>query len=719
MSLKRCTILKTIILVLFFYISNTNAAVSNLKFAVVQNGDSTDLGFNYMVNEGRVFIEETFNLSNTQSVYNIFTEEEAYQSFVDLINDGYNLIVSSSLNFGNAIYQVAAEYPNVKFLTRGRGNSTMPNLARISYNVQSADYMSGYFAGMSTVTNTVGIVLPGKQFSTYHQANSFAVGVKAAAKLLGKEIKIYCAATGSYNDADIATVATNLILSKGADIISQIQDDMTVSLISMNRGNLGIGTNGFPQRRVYGEKVGTSYVIDWGVLFMEACDRFLNNTWENGWSFLGDFSNNVIHLDTLSYRVPIDRATLILAEEDRFVKSDQYNPQYCDPSSCTVFNCTNGCVSYNDWSKATVFVPGVEFLGDISIPLTPVEFSKGAKITFSVLATICGVLILLCMVGVGIYRNAFAIRSASPIFCISILFGGLMIFAGVAVWITEPTNHLCRLRYWLVSLGYTIMLGSMVVKNVRIFLLFNNKELKVLKITNSKLFPYVGLALLLNCILLIIWTSIGDIHEVFKRNVDDIGKYEYIKDCYSSTAGNVTLYILLVYHGLMLLVGCFVSFKIRTVDIEDFNESKAIASTLYAIAFCLFIVIPLLISTAKIYQRIIILVASFTFTAASGLMILFIPKFFRIFVTGGDKSSFSSKLTSMTNNIDNLSYFPDEEIPNEYSKKETPGSGDSTPASGNTSPKSSTSNQASSQITTPDSHSVSNMEIPKTAEEQE
>jgi len=220
-----------------------------------------------MVNEGRVFIEEHFNLSNTISVYNIFTEAEAYDSFIGLINDGYNLIVSSSLNFGNAIYQVAEEYPNIKFLTRGRGNSTMPNLARISYNVQSADYMSGYFAGMSTVTNVVGIVLPGKQFSTYHQANSFAVGVKAAAKKLGKTIKIFCAATGSYNDADIATLATNLILAQNADIISQIQDDMTVSLISMNHGNLGIGTNGFPQRRVYGEKVGTSYVIDWCIIY--------------------------------------------------------------------------------------------------------------------------------------------------------------------------------------------------------------------------------------------------------------------------------------------------------------------------------------------------------------------------------------------------------------------------------------------------------------------
>ncbi|KAF2071762.1 hypothetical protein CYY_006928 [Polysphondylium violaceum] len=659
-----------ILFLILFFITLAQSAPP-LKFAVLQNGDSSDLGFNYMVNDGRIYVEDKFNTTSTKSLYDV-TEFNAYDKFVELIDQGYNLIVASSLEYGNAVYKAAANYPNVKFLTRGRGNSTMANLARISYNVQSADYMAGYFAGMNTNTNIVGIVIPGQSFNTYHHANSFAMGVKAASRYLGKDIKIYCASTNSYNDYDIAVLATQTILAKGADILSQIQNDMTVSLTSMNAGNLGIGTNGFLEKRIYGEKVGTSYVINWGRLFYEAANRFVNDNWTVGWSFLGDFNNEVLNLDTFSFRVPTDRAALIRAEEKKFKDDSNYSPQYCEPISCQVFNCTKGCASYAEWSTATVFVPNIEYLGQMEIPLTQVEFSNGARITFSVIATLFGTIILLGMLGVCVYRNTLPIRSASPIFCNAIFLGGLFIFAGVAIWITAPTTALCRLRYWMVSLGYTIMLGSMVVKNVRIYMLFNNKELKVLNITNSKLFPYVALALLINIILLIIWTTLGDVSAINRRSIDDIGKYEYLTTCYISDQGNIALYILLVYHGLMLLLGCLVSFKIRTVDIQDFNESKAIASILYAIAFCLFIVIPLLISSQKVFQQVIVLASSFSFTAASGLLILFVPKFIRIFVNNkGDrsKSSFSSKLSQITPTHDTLSYFPDEEIPNEYSKK--------------------------------------------------
>jgi len=293
-----------IIFVFCLIIGLIQCAPPILKFAVIQNGDSSDLGFNYMVNDGRIYVEDKLNTTSTKSVYGV-TESTAYQSMVDLINDGYNLIVASSLEYGNAVYKAAADYPNVKFLTRGRGNSGMANLARISYNVQSADYMAGYFAGMTTKTNVVGIVIPGLDFNTYHHANSFAMGVKAASTYLQKDIKVYCAATNSYTDYDIALLATNSILAKGADIMSQIQNDMTVSLISMDHGNLGIGTNGFMEKRIYGEKVGTSYVINWGRLFIEAANRFMNDTWTVGWSFLGDFNNGVLSLDTFSYRVCI------------------------------------------------------------------------------------------------------------------------------------------------------------------------------------------------------------------------------------------------------------------------------------------------------------------------------------------------------------------------------------------------------------------------------
>eukprot|EP01132_Coremiostelium_polycephalum_P010108 gene10108-12397_t len=626
-----------------------------------------------MVNSGRIFTESELNMTDTRSIFDINTSEEAYNSIVTLVNQSYNLIVSSSLTHGDAVYRAAKEFPQVKFVTRGRGNSSISNIARISYSVQSADYMAGYFAGMVTETGIVGIVVPGvsdqccKGAPTYHQANSFAVGAYNAAKFLGKEITVYCMDTDSYFDVDLGKLAANTILSRGADILSQIQDDMTVSIVSMDQGHLSIGTTGFPQRDVYGEKVGTSYIVDWGILFIEACNRFINNNWTLGWSYLGDFNNHVLSLDRFSYKVTDPYAQYVRDEEARFKNgSGTYTPQYCYPPSCQQFNCTNGCVPYSQWVSSKQLLSSIRYLGVAVIPLTESKISTPVVITFIILSIFFILLCLLAIVAVIYYRNSKSIRSASPIFCIAILIGGIMVFISVIMWVVSPTNSICRVRYWLVSLGYTILLGNMVVKNFRIYLLFNNKQLKVLKITNSKLFPYVAGAVLVNIILLLLFTLIGNLDTVQRRNIDDIGKYEYIAECHTNSGGDVILYILLGFYGVMILIGCFVSFKIRTVDIDEFNESKSIASILYAITFCLFIIVPLFISNSKIHDRLIILAASFTFTTASGLLILFVPKFYKIYKFGPQRNA----LTPMSNNIETLSNFDDEE--SEGSQHENP-----------------------------------------------
>eukprot|EP01133_Synstelium_polycarpum_P011564 gene11564-13497_t len=661
-----------VLLLLLVVTLNDNSrteALTEVKFAVIQSGPPDDLGFNYMINNGRIEAETALNITTTIGIFDVITPKQATETIHKLVAQGYNLIFASSLTHGNAAINASYIYPDVKFIVRGRGNSSLPNVGRVSYDIGSADYMAGYFAGMSTKSHKVGVVIPGLKDKTYHHANSFTTGARTAAALRNVTLEVYVMSTGFYLNSDYSTIAATEVVSRGADVISQIQDDMTVSVVAMRSGAIGIGTNGFPQRQVYGEKIGTSYIINWGVLFIESCLMVRNENWTVGWNYLGNFNNTVLSLDEFSYKVPADTSAIIREEENRFKLDSSYTPEYCYPDNCLIFNCTAGCVSYFDWIGSTKLLPGIIDLGNVYIPLTPVTLSKGVENTFLALGGVLLALSAISIVAVIVLRRTKSIRSASPLFCVVILLGGAMIFIGVIVWVSTPTQSLCLLRYWIVSLGYTIMLGNMVVKNVRIYLLFSNKKLVLLKITNSKLMPYVAAILLVNIGILVAWTVVGKMDMYESRNIDDIGKYEFIRTCEATSAGNVILYVLLGYHALMIIVGCYVSFKLRSVEIDEYNESRSIASILYAIAFCLFIVIPLLVSSQGVHSQITIICASFIFTAASGLLILFVPKFYRIASQGLQINT----PMGITSNIDAMTMFHDELDEEVVEKGPTPG----------------------------------------------
>ncbi|EFA77750.1 G-protein-coupled receptor family 3 protein 6 [Heterostelium album PN500] len=612
----------------------SNASMSldsrNSTVAVLLSGNVNDLGFNYQINAGRLRTEMILNLT-TSLFQNVDTPAKTTQIIEYLVTRGFNLIISTSLTQGDSAFNASLIYPDVFFVTRGSGNSTRPNVARITYDVTSADYMSGYFAGTVTKTNRVGIVTPGAALNSLHQANSFAVGAYCAAKVLGKNITVYSVETGSYLNPDVATIAAWNLLAVGADVLSQIQDDMTVSTISMNQGNLGIGTNGFPQRRVFGATVGTSYIIDWSIFFTDAIVRLDTNNWTVGWSYNGGFDNRVLHLDVFSRLVPRSAVQMVQAEELKFKTNTTYRPQNCFAPACdTIFkgNCTDGCISNRQWININKLLPSIVDLGTAFVPLTEVKIASGVQLVFTALgvgfAIACGVLII----AVIVLRNERPIRSASPLFCVIILVGGILVFVGCVIWVSYPTTIVCHLRYWIPSIGYGLIVGNLVVKNFRIYILF--KAMKNPRITNLKLLPFsIGITSV-HVLLLIIWSTVGNTKSIMDTNDDNIGKYEFVRKCHLTTAGDIIFYAILVIHGLILLVGCFVSFQIRAVDIEEFNESKSIAAFLYAVMFALFIIIPLFVSSTSTFNHIIILCVAFLFTAGSGLAIIFIPKFLMI-----------------------------------------------------------------------------------------
>ncbi|KAJ3352346.1 hypothetical protein GGF32_003800 [Allomyces javanicus] len=127
------------------------------------------------------------------------------------------------------------------------------------------------------------------------------------------------------------------------------------------------------------------------------------------------------------------------------------------------------------------------------------------------------------------YAGTAAVKAQSPRFMQLIALGILVVATSVALEIVSPKiTGVCAARIWLLALGMCTVLGSIIVKTTRIYLIFG---------------------------------------------------------------GTAITAILAIFHALQLLVACWLSFKIRNVG-TTYNESKYIALAAYNILLACIVVVP-------------------------------------------------------------------------------------------------------------------------------
>jgi len=189
-------------------------------------------------------------------------------------------------------------------------------------------------------------------------------------------------------------------------------------------------------------------------------------------------------------------------------------------------------------------------------------------------------------------------------------------------------------RIWVPSIGFTLSMGAMIIKNVRLYLIFD-AQLKKIRIRDIKLLMYTGVLLAADVLLLALWTGLGKPIVDTEQAVDGLGTYQTKKICDTLLIGDHILYAIIALHVGQLAIGCIVTFKIRVIDIEEFNESRPFGLCIYIVSLVCTIAGILIGTTGTTTQQTIIIVCfSLLIGAGAVLFVLFVPKFLTIFVKG-------------------------------------------------------------------------------------
>lgn len=277
----------------------------------------------------------------------------------------------------------------------------------------------------------------------------------------------------------------------------------------------------------------------------------------------------------------------------------------------------------------------------VEMGLTPGAY--GIVCTLAVLGIILAIGFLLFNIRA---RKHMFVKLSSPRFNNLIIFGGILIYLSVCILGMDLAHHegsrrtvraFCMLRVWLMSVGFVLGFGALFSKTWRVYKVANKSNVKRVIIKDSQLFLMVGVFLLIDVIILMIWQLSDPLRH---RRIDiDTSHYIFICDC---EYFEVWFAILLVYKGIIILFGTFLSWQTRKVTIPALNDSKLIGICVYnTTVLCVVGLCVSLASPHEIVFQYLLASAIMIYCATVTLVIIFVPKVLFVWVNPKSDSKLS------------------------------------------------------------------------------
>lgn len=268
---------------------------------------------------------------------------------------------------------------------------------------------------------------------------------------------------------------------------------------------------------------------------------------------------------------------------------------------------------------------------------------------YTTMCTIAG-LGIISAIGVLIFniynRNVSYIKHSAPMFNNLIIFGIMLCLStvfifGLPIEIGETEKFLltCKLRSWILCLGFSLSFGSMFVKTWRVYKIFTNRKLKysLERLSNKSLFLMVAGIVAVDLIVLTLWEFIDPIETKISSFPTEADPHDSNKvlvpilyTCYSRHQDTwvTTIYSI---KGILLLYGLFLAYETRNVMFEHLNDSRMIGVCVYNVAVMAVLGGLLRIILSEVYYResFGITAVCIIFPSLGTLFLIFLPKVVR------------------------------------------------------------------------------------------
>ena len=272
-----------------------------IKVGVIHLSDPAEgSGYTYTHDLGIQGMQQNLNLSDDQIVRKINisdTDADATRAAIqECIDEGCNIIFTTSWGYMETTAEMAEEYPDVYF-SHGTGYmSNGKNFNNYFGRIYQARYLSGIVAGMNTKSNKIGYVaaMDSTNSEVTGGIDAFALGIYS----VNQNAKVYVKVTNSWFDPDGEKAAAETLLNMGCDVIAQHCDTEYPQTLAQEKGVYSIGYNSDMSKNAP-EACLCSVIWNWSAYYTSAVQSVIDGTWD-GSNYYGGMNENLVGLTSLA-----------------------------------------------------------------------------------------------------------------------------------------------------------------------------------------------------------------------------------------------------------------------------------------------------------------------------------------------------------------------------------------------------------------------------------
>ncbi|CAI8035412.1 Gamma-aminobutyric acid type B receptor subunit 2 [Geodia barretti] len=238
-----------------------------------------------------------------------------------------------------------------------------------------------------------------------------------------------------------------------------------------------------------------------------------------------------------------------------------------------------------------------------------VTVTIGLTVVYVILAAAGLVFTIICLVFTIFFRNERLIRLSSPNLNYMIGLGAIVLYINVIILVipAKDTNLaavICNVNPWLISLGCSLCYGIIIIKMIRVWVIFNRPlEFKARLFRDYLMTLFVLCLAIIDVVILLLYT-------VIEATRDNLGvkltsNRELPEETFGVTAerhkyslyiceskGQVYLYaILFGYKGILQVLALLLAFRTRNVKVKGLDDSVYIAASVYVTSIVLTVII--------------------------------------------------------------------------------------------------------------------------------
>lgn len=222
---------------------------------------------------------------------------EAKKPIRDLIDQGCNVIFTTSFGYMDPTAELAKEFPKVKFF-HCSGYKQSENMSSYFGKMYEARYLSGIVAGMKTKSNKIGYVAAMQIPEVVNGINGFTLGVQS----VNPNAVVKVRWVNSWVDAAKAKDAAVALLDEGCDVITQHHDATAPQIAAEQKGAFAIGYD-LDSKAAAPKAYMTAPIWNWSPYYVDQVKAIIDGKWKSS-DYAGGLKDGIIDLAPLTAIAP-------------------------------------------------------------------------------------------------------------------------------------------------------------------------------------------------------------------------------------------------------------------------------------------------------------------------------------------------------------------------------------------------------------------------------